>query len=143
MRSVVRLTPATTLSLRAVAGTTTDGALPNQKRFGLGGVDGLRAHGLNAFQGDQLALAQAEYTLGLWALRGEGFEAGMHAIVFVDAGMAWDNPRGRWDIQHQHWKTDGGFGIATSEDDLRLYVARDLADPDSKFTWSLRLQRPF
>ncbi len=143
VRSVVRLTPASTLSLRAVAGTTTDGALPRQKRFGLGGVDGLRAHGLNAFQGDQLALAQAEYTLGLWALRGEGFEAGMHAIAFVDAGMAWDNPRGRWDVEHQHWKTDGGFGIATSEDDLRLYVARDLADPGSKFTWSLRLQRPF
>ena len=143
VRSVLRLTPATTLALRAVAGTTTDGTLPQQKRFALGGVDGLRGHPMGAFEGEQLALAQAEYTIGLWALRGEGFEAGLHAIAFVDAGMAWDQPRSRWDIEHQHFKTDGGFGLATSEDDIRVYVARDLADPDSKFTWSLRLQRPF
>lgn len=143
VRSVVRLTPATTLSLRAVGGTTTDGTLPRQKRFGLGGVDGLRAHGMNAFQGGQLALGQAEFTMGLWALRGEGFEAGLHAIAFVDAGTAWDNIGNRWDVANQHFKTDGGFGLATSEDDIRVYVARDLADPDSKFVWSLRLQRPF
>jgi hypothetical protein len=143
VRSVLRLSPATSLSLRAVAGACTDGALPRQKRFGLGGVDGLRAHTLNAFQGNQLALAQAEYTLGLWALRGEGFEAGLHAIAFVDAGTAWDNAADRWDVAHQHFATDGGFGLATSEDELRVYVARDLSDPGSKFTWSLRLQRPF
>ena len=143
VRSVLRLSPATTLSLRAVAGTNTDGTLPRQKRFGLGGVDGLRAHGMNAFQGEQLALAQAEYTIGLWALRGAGFEAGLHAIAFVDAGAAWDNTGARWDVEHQHFKTDGGFGLATNDDDLRVYVARDLSDPDSKFTWSLRLQRPF
>ncbi len=143
VRSVLRLTPATSLSLRAVVGTCTDGALPLQKRFGLGGVDGLRAHALNAFQGSQLAAAQAEYTLGLWALRGAGFEAGLHAIAFLDTGTAWDNPGNRWDVAHQHFATDGGFGVATSEDDLRLYVARDLSDPDSKLTWSLRLHRPF
>jgi surface antigen Omp85-like protein len=143
VRSVVRLSPASSLSLRVVGGTCTDGTLPGQKRFGVGGVDGLRARPLNSFQGSQLALAQAEYTLGLWALRGEGFEAGLHAIVFVDTGTAWDNPGNRWDVEHQRFATDGGFGVATSEDDLRLYVARDLSDPDSKLTWSLRLQRPF
>ena len=143
VRSVVRLSPASTLSLRAVGGTCTDGTLPRQKRFGVGGVDGLRAHTLNAFQGSQLALGQAEYTLGLWALRGVGFEAGLHAIAFLDAGTAWDDPGNRWDVQNQHFATDGGLGIATSEDDLRLYVARDLSDPDSKLTWSLRLHRPF
>ena len=143
LRSVVRLTPATTLSLRAVGGSCTDGTLPRQKRFGVGGVDGLRAHALDAFQGSQMALAQAEYTVGLWALRGEGFEAGLHAIAFADVGTAWDNPDHRWDAFHQHFATDGGFGLATSEDDIRLYVARDLSDPDSQLTWSLRLQRPF
>ena len=143
VRSVVRLTPASTLSLRALAGTCTDGALPRQKRFGLGGVDGLRAHALDAFQGSQLAAGQAEYTLGLWALRGEGFESGLHAIAFLDTGTAWDNPGNRWDVGRQRFATDGGFGLATTEDDVRLYVARDLSDPDSPLTWSLRLQRPF
>ena len=143
VRSVLRLSPATSLSLRAVAGGTFEGTLPRQKRFALGGVDGLRAHALGAREGSQVALAQAEYTLGLWALRGQGFEAGMHALAFVDAGAAWDNPRGRWDVEHQRFTTDGGFGLATSEDDIRLYVARDLADPGSPLVWSLRLQRPF
>ena len=143
LRSVVRLAPAATLSLRAVAGTCAEGTLPRQKRFGLGGVDGLRAHAFGAYSGDQIALGQAEYTLGLWALRGEGFEAGLHAIAFADVGTAWDNPGHRWDLQHQRLRTDAGFGIATSEDDARLYVARDLSDPDSELTWSLRLRRPF
>ena len=143
VRSVVRLSPASSLSLRVVGGTCTDGTLPGQKRFGVGGVDGLRGHPLNAFQGSQAAMTQAEYTLGLWALRGEGFEADLHAIVFVDTGTAWDNAGNHWDVQHQHFATDGGLGLATSEDDFRLYVARDLSDPNAPLTWSLRLQRPF
>src|SRR5262249_33592977 len=143
VRSVLRLSPATSMSLRGVIGSCADGTLPLQKRFGVGGVDGLRGHDLNAFQGNQMALAQAEYTLGLWALRGNGFEAGLHVITFVDMGTAWDNRGNTWDVKRQHFHTDGGFGLATSEDDLRLYVARDLQDPDAKYVWSLRLQRPF
>lgn len=143
VRSVIRLSPATSLSLRGVAGATFEGTLPRQKRFSLGGVDGLRAHTLGDLAGGQVALAQAEYTLGLWALRGAGFEAGLHAIAFVDCGAAWDNARGRWDVEHQKFTTDGGFGLATSEDDFRLYVARDLADPGSPMVWSLRMRRPF
>ncbi|MCE9627300.1 MAG: outer membrane protein assembly factor [Candidatus Eisenbacteria bacterium] len=143
VRSVLRLSPATSLTIRGVAGSTFEGTLPRQKRFALGGVDGLRAHAMGDLEGSQIAMAQAEYTLGLWALRGAGFEAGLHAIAFVDAGAAWDNPRGRWDVDKQKFTADGGFGVATSEDDIRLYVARDLADPGSPMVWSLRMQRPF
>jgi len=143
LRSVLRLSPATTLSLRAVAGTCTDGALPRQRQFPIGGVDGLRAHPLGSFRGSQVALAQAEYTVGLWALRGEGLEAGLHALAFVDAGSAWDNPANRWDLERQHLATDVGVGLATNEDDLRVYVARDLHDASAGWTWSVRLRRPF
>ena len=143
VRSVLRLTPATTLSLRGVIGSSLDGTLPLQKRFGVGGVDGLRGHQLNDFTGNQVALGQAEYTMGLWGVRGTGLEAGLHVITFVDVGTAWDNPHNRWDLQHQRFASDGGFGLATSEDDLRVYVARDLTDPEAEFVWSLRLRRPF
>ena len=143
VRSVVRLTPATTMSLRGVLGTCADGTLPAQKRFGVGGVDGLRGHQLNDFVGNQVALGQAEYTIGLWALRGTGFEAGLHVITFLDMGTAWDNPKDRWDVQQQRIATDGGFGLATTEDDLRVYVARNLQNADAPFVWSLRLRRPF
>jgi len=141
VRSVLRLTPATTLALRGVVGSALDGTLPTQKRFGVGGVDGLRAHQLNDFAGNQAALGQAEYTIGMWALRGEGFEAGLHVITFLDVGTAWDGSH--WDLQRQRFANDGGFGLATTEDNLRVYVARDLRNPDAPLVWSLRLRRPF
>jgi hypothetical protein len=90
-----------------------------------------------------VVLGQAEYTIGMWALRGEGFEAGVHAITFVDVGAAWDNPANHWDPQRQHFASDGGFGLATSEDNIRVYVAHDLSDPNAPFVWSLRMRRPF
>ena len=141
VRSVLRLTPATTLALRGVVGSALDGTLPTQKRFGVGGVDGLRGHQLNDFAGNQAALGQAEYTIGMWALRGEGFEAGLHVITFLDVGTAWDGSH--WDLQRQRFANDGGFGLATTEDNLRVYVARDLRNPDAPLVWSLRLRRPF
>ena len=143
LRSVLRLSPAVTLSLRAVGGATLDGTLPAQERFALGGVDGLRAHAIGSFRGDQVALGQAEYTIGLWQVHGSGFEGGLHAIVFADAGTAWDHAEGGWDVTRQKFAVDGGFGIATSEDDVRLTFARNLQEPDSDFVVGLRLNRPF
>jgi hypothetical protein len=143
VRSVLRLTPATTLALRLVAGHTFEGQLPRQKQFTAGGVDGLRAHGLTEYAGDEMALAQAEFTVGLWQMRGPMFDGGLHAIAFVDLGSAWSNPDHQWDVGRQHIQADGGFGLASSEDGVRMYVARDLQDPGSEFVFSLRLQTPF
>lgn len=143
LRSVLRLSPAVTLALRAVAVATLSGDLPAQERFAVGGVDGLRARPIGAFRGDQLALLQAEYRVGLWQLRASGFEGGLHAIVFTDAGTAWTHPAGGWDVAAQKFAVDGGIGIATSEDDVRLTFARNLQDPGSAFVVGLRLNRPF
>jgi hypothetical protein len=143
VRSVLRLTPASTLALRAVGGHTFDGALPRQKQFVVGGVDGLRAHEFAQYRGDEMVLTQAEYAIGLWRLRGVPFEGGLHALAFVDAGRAWSNADHEWDADRQRIQADGGFGLATSEDDLRVYFARNLHRADSNFVISVRLQRPF
>ena len=143
LRSVLRLSPAATLSLRGVAGSGLDGRLPFQKTFTLGGVDGLRGHRFGQYRGDQIALVQAEYTLGLWRIASDLFEGGLHAIVFVDTGRAWENPDRRWDVTRQQLQTDGGFGFSTSEDNVRVYLARNLQDPGSGFVASMRLLRPF
>ncbi|MEK7823881.1 MAG: BamA/TamA family outer membrane protein [Candidatus Eisenbacteria bacterium] len=143
LRSVIRLSPATTLMLRVAGGHTASGTLPVQKEFPLGGVDVLRAHAFGQFRGDQMALAQAEYTVGLWRLRTGGFEGGLHAIAFVDAGQAWFDARHRWDLRRQHVAVDGGFGLATGEDNLRVYLAKDLQASDSDLVLSVRLHRPF
>ena len=145
LRTVLRLSPGTRLTLRAVGGSGISGQLPPQRTFTIGGVDGLRAHSFGAFRGDQVALGQAEYTIGFGGLgRSERVDlGGLHAIVFVDAGNAWTNAHHEWDPNRQHFALDGGFGLGTDEDDLRIYFARDLRDPNSDFVISARLQRPF
>ena len=143
LRGVVRLSPTATLALRAVGGTTTAGVLPAQKEFTAGGVDGLRAHAFSEYRGNQLLLAQAEYSTALWRVRPRGFDAGLHAIVFVDAGRAWDDPGRAWQPTRQHLQADGGLGLATSDDNLRVYLARNLQRPRSSSVLSVRLQRPF
>jgi hypothetical protein len=143
LRGIQRLSPAATLSVRGAAGSTLAGTLPAQREFTLGGVDGLRAHHFGDFRGDQMALAQAEYTIGLWRIASDLFEGGLHAIAFVDAGRAWKGPGGRWDVTRQPLAADGGIGFSTSEDNARVYLARDLRHADATWVLSLRLQRPF
>jgi outer membrane translocation and assembly module TamA len=143
LRSVVRLSPTATLALRAAGGSTLAGALPAQKEFTAGGADGLRAHAFAEYRGDRLLLAQAEYTTALWRVRPRGFDAGLHAIAFVDAGRAWDEPGRAWRPSRQHLVVDGGLGLTTAEDNLRVYVARSLQRSHSRAVFSVRLQRPF
>lgn len=143
VRGVLRVSPAATLVLRAVAGHASSGALPFQKQFVTGGVDGLRAHATSQYRGDQMLLGQAEAVVGLWHLRSRGLEGGLHAIAFLDAGRAWFDPGHAWDIGRQHFAADGGVGLSTSEDNLRIYFAKNLQDPGSDVVISVRLQRPF
>jgi len=142
VRNVLRLSPASTLSLRGVLGTTLAGTLTRQREFTVGGVDGLRAHSFAQYRGNQAALGQAEYTIGFWRFSTHLFEGGLHAIGFVDTGRAWQGPH-HWDVTKQQFQTDGGLGLSTSEDNVRVYVARDLQKSHAKAVWSLRLQRPF
>ena len=46
-------------------------------------------------------------------------------------------------VPSQRFATDGGFGLSTAEDNLRVYFAKNLQDPGSDFVISARLQRPF
>jgi hypothetical protein len=143
LRSVVRLSPATTLMLRLAAGHAASGVLPVQREFVVGGVDGLRAHAFDEFRGNQMMLGQAEYSLGLWRLRRGTLRSGIAALAFVDAGRAWSSPTGSWSLGRQHIEADGGIGVTTAEDNLRVYLARDLQKEHSAVRISVRLHRPF
>ena len=143
LRNIVRLSPAMTLSVRGVCGTTLGGHLPPQRGFTVGGVDGLRAHSFAAFRGDQVALGQLEYSAAIGRFHTGEFENGLHAVMFVDSGRAWSNPDHDWDVGGQRFAVDGGFGLSTAEDNLRIYFAKNLQEPDSDFVISARIQRPF
>jgi hypothetical protein len=143
VRSVLRLSPRGTLLLRLVGGHTARGVLPAQKRFTLGGVDGLRARAVLQYTGNQMVLGQAEYVAALPHLVAGDLDLGLHAIAFVDAGSAWDDPSHSWNPQRRRLLVDGGIGLATSEDDLRVYVARNLQEARSRAVLILRLRRSF
>ncbi len=130
VRSIVRLSPATTLTLRGVGGSGLHGAVPAQRQFTLGGVDGLRAHAFGSFHGDRVALAQFEYSAGVRPFRARAFAAGPQVLVFLDTGAAWNHATAG-DLAAQHFAADGGVGLATADDDVRLTCARNLQRPDS------------
>jgi hypothetical protein len=142
LRSVVRVLPATTLTLRVVGGSALEGTLPRQREFVIGGVDGLRAHTFGAFRGDRVALGQAEYSIGLHAFGGRARVRGPRALLFLDSGTAWYRAV-HGELSQQHFALDGGAGLATPDDDLRITFAKNLQDPESKFVVALRLNRPF
>lgn len=143
LRGVIRLSPATTLAMRIAAGHGVEGTIPAQRIFVAGGVDGLRAHAFGTYRGNQMLLTQTEYTIGLWRLRSDFFQGGLHAIAFLDMGRAWQNDAHRWDAGRQRFAADGGIGLGTAEDNLRIYVAKNLHEPDSDAVVSFRLKRPF
>jgi len=143
VRAVLRVSPASTLILRGVAGHTASGALPFQRQMVAGGVDGLRAHEFDQYRGDQMLMGQAEVVVGLWRLRTRSFEAGLHAMGFIDSGRAWFDPGHLWNADRQRYAADAGFGLGTSEDNLRVYFAKNLQEPSSNVVISVRIQRPF
>ncbi|MFI5371201.1 MAG: hypothetical protein ACHQ52_06545 [Candidatus Eisenbacteria bacterium] len=144
LRGVVRLSPVTTLALRMVGGSTRSGVLPLQRGFTLGGFDGLRAHPMVSRQGDQVALGQLEYDVGLWRLLPHDLmEGDLHVIAFLDAGQAWSNPGHAWDLSRQHVAADGGFGLSTGDGQFSVYFAHDLQRPDTDFLVSGRIERSF
>ena len=108
----------------------------------LGGVDGLRAHAFGSYHGDRVALAQLEYSVGVNALRTRAFAAGPQFLAFLDTGTAWNHATAG-DLVAQHFAADGGVGLATADDDLRLTCAKNLQHPESGVVVTLRLQRPF
>jgi hypothetical protein len=142
VRSVVRLSPATTLTLRGVGGSGVHGVLPLQRQFTIGGVDGLRAHAFGSYHGDRVALAQLEYSIGMQAFRTRALDAGPQVLLFLDTGTAWDHATAG-ELVAQRFAADGGVGLATADDDLRLTFAKKLQQPDSGVVVTLRLQRPF
>ncbi len=138
LRSFVRLSPTQLVALRAAAGSTIGGALPFQKRFTVGGVDGLRAHSFARYRGNHMLLGSAEYSVGLWR-----WARSPWALAFVDVAKAWSSPAGDFALGKQIMPVDGGFGLASSEDNMRVYFAKNLQEPSSDFVVSVRLHRPF
>lgn len=141
VRAYLRPSRDTGLALR-VRGATSDGDVPVQKRFTLGGAGSLRAYPQNAFRGSRMLLANAEVTLYDVRLLDDIFDQ-MALFGLFDAGWVNGPQDASFDLKDAI--TSAGFGVAIADRQVRLELAwplRDLGTGMEPTLW-LRLNPTF
>jgi outer membrane protein assembly factor BamA len=131
-RGYWKLTPTQFLAARLLGGRAVHGRLPAQKAFFAGGVGTLRGHSHKADRGDRVLLANVEYSIDLYRA--------VQGVLFGDIGRAWDSAR--HDTMPRA-ALDGGFGLQTRDQRLRLLVARDLRRERAPLLVSVRTTATF
>lgn len=118
-----------------------EGILPPQKRFYLGGPSSLPGFGLKEFSGREFALWNAEVRLHDDGRGRDGWFENLGLFFFADVGMADDQPLA--EMKAQDWASDVGVGISAASGTLRLQVAKRTDTAYDPYVWMLRVQRPF
>ncbi len=142
LRTYFRLTGRQTLSSRILLGTGRghsatpgdpgcDCRLPVQDRFVLGGLGTLRGHGYRSLAGDHVALANLQYAFSV--------SGRAQAVVFLDAGTAWDDG----DLTDRFIPVDLGTGFRLGEDGVALLLARSVNRSDTGVKTYVRFQESF
>lgn len=141
VRTYVRLTRDTGLALRFRGGFT-EGSVPVQKAFTLGGVGSVRSYHQNSFIGTRMALANAELALYEPAILDNLIE-GMSILGLFDAG--WTNSFGTNKFDTNDVIASAGFGLAFDDRAFRLEVTwptRDIGTGMQPSVW-LRIAPSF
>ncbi len=143
LRTYYRLSARQTLSTRVLAGSgeasawslgsgpVVSGVLPPQRRYAIGGMGTLRGHEYRSLAGDHVALANLEYAFHV--ARTDA------ALVFVDAGTAWD----RGGLADQFIPVDGGAGFRLGEDGVTFLLGKSLNRSGSGVKAFVRFQHSF
>lgn len=131
-RNYVKLSPYQFLRYHFKLNSRTQGTLPLQREFYVGGIGTLRGHDYKELRGDQMILGSIEY--GAYARRKVGL------FLFVDSGTAWLGDR---DFADQRLELDAGVGVEFLCHQTQVYAARDVKDPDSPILVGVRLNRTF
>lgn len=103
-RRYTRLSPHQRINARFVAGLS-DGALPPQRQFALGGIGSVRGYRFKEAVGERMALLNVEYKLELGRVWFD--EPGPAIVAFVDAGRVFRPVAG----SHDKWMRGAGFGL--------------------------------
>ncbi|HZR26370.1 MAG TPA: POTRA domain-containing protein [Vicinamibacterales bacterium] len=115
-------------NIRAIGGWS-DGVLPPQRQFAVGGIGSVHGYDFKEQIGDTMALLNMEYTLG--------DRTGLRAIGFMDVGKA----TFREDAAHRDALKGVGFGIGVG--DCRLDFGYKLNAVPSSLQVTLRFVRTF
>jgi hypothetical protein len=118
-----------------------EGTLPWQKRFTLGGPSSLPGFDLKHFSGREVALVNAELRLHDSRHSQHGFFHELGLLFFTDVGMASDYSL--LDMKTNNWAHDVGVGIGDNSGNLRLQIAKRTDTSEDAYVWMLRVQKPF
>ncbi|MCK5733020.1 MAG: BamA/TamA family outer membrane protein, partial [Candidatus Latescibacteria bacterium] len=132
-RHTLRMAPDQGLRLRVRVGTS-EGTLPVQKQFALGGIGTLPGYGYKEFEGNRMVLANAEYRFG-------GVDAAM--VPFWGAGRVW---RKGENLAFEEFKSNVGAALELGDsEDSRLRVSWSVptGQPARKGRWMLRFDKAF
>lgn len=112
------------LALRFRGGTS-EGRLPLQKQFSIGGAGSVRAYPQNVFRGSDMLLANAE--LSFYDVDPlDGIFDGVTLFALADAG--WTNGLANRDFDMDDVIPSAGFGVALDDRQIRLELAWPLRD---------------
>jgi hypothetical protein len=133
LRTYYRLSGRQSVSTRFLAGTGESGGgmLPPQRRYVIGGLGTLRGHDYRSLTGDRMALANLEYAFHVGGTSS--------ALVFLDAGTAWD----KGSLADQFIPVDLGTGFRLGENGISFLVGRSVNRSDAEVKAFLRFQESF
>ncbi|NOX87978.1 MAG: BamA/TamA family outer membrane protein [Calditrichaeota bacterium] len=157
VRRYQRLGPWERLDIRIKAASS-EGEVPLQKRFHLGGISTLRAYNYRSLRaggngGDRMILANFEYNVHPRLFHSPiSFGDDFRYIVFFDIGDVWQRkdvtPEDGWDKGFDHLKlnklkSDLGIGFSNASGRFRINFAKRLDTGKKPFTISFRIRKPF
>ena len=131
-RSVLPVGARQAIAARGLLGWS-DGDLPLERQFAVGGLGSVRGHPFKAAAGSGMTLFNAEYSLDL---AGGGPHDALRLLLLFDAGRVRDPFRGS-----DEWMKSLGFGVQTGP--LRLEWAWDAEHSPKSGQFFLRLGRGF
>ena len=136
VRTFIRITHNTGFDVRFRGGFS-DGEVPVQKKFTLGGIGSVRSYPQNLFIGSRMMLANAEYTIYKQGLFDDVFDE-LSLFGLFDAG--WSNYNGLDKFEWNEVISAAGFGVAIDERVIRLELAWPLKDIGTGMSPSLWLR---
>ena len=113
---------------------TTNGSVPLQKKFDLGGIGSLRGYEYKEFQdGDKMAMLNVEYTTDVEEIAGLEFLPIFDdylIALFMDAGVVWSDKRDLPD--RSEFMRNIGVGIGSKDEGFRVNFAKPLDGPEDE-----------
>lgn len=144
------VTSGENVDFRMMLGSS-EGDLPIQKNYEIGGISTLRGYGYKQFTGTSFFLSNLEYRIHSRILDtplpliGDYFSL----VLFTDVGYAWDSPNYEdlserlQRLRFNNLRHDLGIAVADPHGDWRVNVARRTDSSDNDFVVTFRISQPF